>query len=128
MTRQERSGWRDEWISRKHREWGSSLGLVDIDWLVIEYSEKTPKAIIDYKNSAIKEINLNESIYVVQRKLGDMAGLPAFIVWYSKDPIWFKILPLNSFAKNYIGRPCFEMTEEEYVAFLFEIRGRQNCI
>ena len=49
-VKKERSGWRDEGISRRHRLWGVSCSATDIDFLLVEYIYNTPKAIIEYKN------------------------------------------------------------------------------
>ena len=35
-VRKERTGWRDEEISRRHRLWGVSCAATDIDFLLVE--------------------------------------------------------------------------------------------
>lgn len=34
---EERNGWRDERISKRHRQWGRDCPAVDIDFLMLEY-------------------------------------------------------------------------------------------
>ncbi len=35
-VRQERTGWRDEKISQRHREWGYNCPAVDLDFEVVD--------------------------------------------------------------------------------------------
>ena len=50
MTRQERTGWRDEGISRRHRTWGVALTAVDLDFMLVEYTDGKATALIEYKS------------------------------------------------------------------------------
>ena len=64
-VKKERSGWRDEGISRRHRLWGVSCSATDIDFLLVEYIYNTPKAIIEYKNEHAPPQKLSASQYQV---------------------------------------------------------------
>ncbi len=57
MANFERSGWRDQWLSSRHRIWGPGICASDIDWM--PYAEYTdggqPVAVCDYKHKAATE-------------------------------------------------------------------------
>ena len=57
-VRRERSGWRDEWISKRHRLWGFDCPAVDIDFLMLEYDRSVPCALIEYKEQHARPVNL----------------------------------------------------------------------
>ena len=123
QTRPERTGWRDEKLSRRHREWGFNCPAIDIDFLMIEYNQGEPVAIIDYKRftGSIKNVH-PKSIFAISQ-LADNSSIPFFVVYYWED-IWaFSIIPINEIAKNCLkGREKKILTEQEYVSFLYELR------
>ena len=47
-VRNERTGWRDEGISRRHRLWGVTCAATDIDFLLVEQNYNTPRAIVEW--------------------------------------------------------------------------------
>ena len=49
-VRQERTGWRDQAISLRHRTWGFNCPGVDFDFLMLEYSTGKPVAVVEYKH------------------------------------------------------------------------------
>lgn len=57
MTAYERTGWRDEAISARHRRWGYNVPAVDLDFPLIEYDRGVCKAIIDYKHIKAHPMN-----------------------------------------------------------------------
>ena len=120
----ERSGWRDERISRRHRErYGFDCPGVDIDFLLVEYDTGRPCAIVDYKHEQVDSLNVNHPNMRALACLGDMAGLPAFACGYADDFSWYWPVPLNDEARRacpHAGR----MTEKEWVSTLYRIRGR----
>lgn len=120
----ERSGWRDERISRRHRDWGWDCPVVDIDWLVAEYDHAKPVAIIEYKHEQAPPIQLNSVNCRVLAALGDMARLPVFIVRYADDFSWLRIAPLNALAKQWLPQRA-ELSEPDFVALLYRVRGRE---
>ena len=134
-TRPERTGWRDEAISRRHREWGACAG-VDIDFLLVEYRAGYPYALIEYKNKTSElgkailaknwtEANniLCDNTYQALRNLGDKAKIPVLVCIYDKnDRSKYIVFALNYYAKTYV--PQLKMYDEiGYVQLLYEIRG-----
>lgn len=97
---------------------------MDIDWLVAEYDQAKPVAIVEYKHEQAPPIKLNHVNCRVLAKLGDMAELPVFIVRYADDFSWMRIAPLNDLARQWAPLRA-EMTEPEYVSLLYKIRGRE---
>ena len=97
---EERSNWRDEWISKKHREWGWDCPAVDIDFLLIEYDKSIPKALIEYKEIRAKPQRASHPSYRAIIHLADAAHLPFFAVRYKQYGDWYKVIPLNQYAKR----------------------------
>lgn len=122
LVKQERTAWRDEAISRRHRTWGWDCPCIDIDFLLIEYTHNEPIALIEYKNEHAQNINFNSSGYKTLKRLADMAGLPAFNVRYADDFSWFEVVALNAAGVKWV-QSYQAMTEAEYVAFLYKLRG-----
>lgn len=123
MSSAERSGWRDEAISRKHREWGKDVPAVDIDFLMAEYDRAEPVAIIEYKQECAKPIPSGDPNLRTIANLADKADLPAFVVRYGADLSWFKARALNGKGREVLpGIATY--SEPEYVTFLYELRGR----
>lgn len=121
-VKKERSGWRDEGISRRHRLWGVSCSATDIDFLLVEYIYNTPKAIIEYKNEHAPPQKLSASQYQVLKKLGDRAQIPVFAVRYADDFSKFYVVPVNKKSSKLL-RKRTTMTENEFVTFLYKIRN-----
>jgi hypothetical protein len=119
----ERSGWRDEAISRRHREWGFNLPFADIDFLVCEYDRCRVAALIEYKNWKAKQISPQNPNIVTMRDLADRAQTPFFAVRYSEDLSTYYVVPLNYLANNVLAERTL-MSELEYVTFLYKLRGR----
>lgn len=117
----ERTGWRDEGISRRHRCWGVSCAATDIDFLLVEYNYNTPKAIVEYKNEHAPPQRLSSSQYQVLRKLGDRAQIPILAARYTSDFSKFTVVPVNENAKIFLPTRL-EMTESEFVGLLYRIR------
>lgn len=115
--------WRDEEISKRHREWGWNCPVVDIDFLVCEFNLGKPVALIEYKKHRIKKINENDINYRVLRDLADArySPLPFFVCFYWSE-IWaFKVVPMNETARAIILGEVV-MTEFDYVSFLYKLR------
>ena len=130
MSNVERTGWRDEWISRRHREWGLPCSALDIDFLLIEYRNGEPKALIEYKHHFAEIQDPKKPSYKALIKLGNCADIPVFGVRYDnnddKNP-QFTITPLNNKAKDFIINPNKDgrivLNERDYVKLLYKIRG-----
>lgn len=126
-VRQERTGWRDEDISARHRLWGWDCPAIDIDFLMVEYDYGSPKALIEYKywNETARHPNLNSPSYAAIRELADNSKIPFLIVFYFKNPWIFHVVPGNQFA-SLAGFPDQNRhwTEREFVESLYRLRGR----
>lgn len=122
MTAHERTGWRDQPMSDRHRKWGQNCPMVDIDFLVVEYDYCVPIALIEYKNerAEIKE----DANYKTLIRLGNMSRLPLFRVQYANTFEWWQVESLNGFAEHHLSAQT-KMTERQYVTFLYKLRGRK---
>lgn len=120
-VRQERTGWRDEGISQRHRLWGVTCAATDIDFLLVEYNYNTPRAIVEYKNEHAPPQKLSSSQYQVLRKLGDRAQIPVIAARYASDFSRFHVVPVNQNANDFLPKRI-ELTESEFVALLYRIR------
>jgi len=123
MSDRERTGWRDEAISTRHRAWGYNLPAVDVDFVLLEYDRAQPVALIEYKHEASAEVRASMPSYQALISLGNRAALPVFCVRYADDFAWFSVVPLNAQAR--LGWERTTMTEAQYVAFLYALRHRQ---
>ena len=121
-VREERTGWRDEALSRRHREWGWDCPMLDIDFLVVEYDSGKAIALIEYKHEMSPEQRSSHPSYQALIDLGNKAGMPVFAVRYAEDFSWWRIVPLNSEARGVTE--VTTLTEREYVALLYKLRGR----
>lgn len=122
----ERTGWRDEEISRRHREWGIALPAADLDFMLIEYSSRKVCALIEYKRYTARPVNLDSSSIVAISDFAKMGQVPFYIVryWPATDshPWYFQVTPVNSYAYEYVPVKRL-MSELEYVNLLYRVRG-----
>ena len=143
MTSNERQFKRDAWLSGRHRVWGRDVPAMDLDFILAEYDRCVPIALIDYKHERAT-INLESANIRTLTALGDMAGIPAFIVQYGhshqsgwshffeevpEDSVpWFQIIPLNVYAHG-ADLPSNDnntrLSELVFVSWLYEMRGRK---
>jgi hypothetical protein len=118
----ERTGWRCEWISQRHREWHFSLAMTDLDFVCIESRFSDPVALIEYK--AMRPRELQTSSLNAIRKLANLAALPFFITFYLERFPAFWVEPRNERAAAMIdASEAIAVSEREYVDFLFALRG-----
>jgi hypothetical protein len=120
----ETHGFRDERISRRHREYGWNCPAVDLDFCLVEYNFGKPVALVEYKHHNASTPVLKHPTYRALRDLADKysdGALPFFIAFYWPD-IWaYKILPVNHAAMQHFTD--FEViTEREYVKRLYRMR------
>ncbi len=138
-VRPERSGWRDEAISRRHREWGFDVPAVDVDFLLCEYDRATPRALIDYKHERAAPTEMTSANMTALRRLAEDRDyeLPAFVVRYTDDLAWYTVVPVNDHGRRALRRwamvrggpeepeaahGSLRMAERDFVAFLVYIR------
>lgn len=121
QVKTERTGWRDEWISNRHRGWGWDCPMVDIDWLVVDYTRKQAVAIVEYKAKGAKQPNPADANYTVLRGIADKLNIPFFVVFYSPDEAMFMVEAFNPLGKAIVANKQV-MTERQYVGFMYSIR------
>ena len=125
MSRRERSGWRDLALSERHRDWGFHCPAVDLDFVLVEYDQSEPVALIEYKQEGAPPVPPGSPSIVTIRRLADKAEIYAFIVRYGADLDWYLARALNYKAKTVVPEPEGKrMSEQEYMAFLHYLRGR----
>jgi hypothetical protein len=123
-VRAERSGWRDLSLSQRHRKWGWDCPAVDLDFLFLEYDRGKASALVEYKHENAAPQYASHPTYQAMIDLGDRAGIPVFGVRYAADFSWWRVTPLNTEAKRVLPSRR-EMTEEEWVALLYRVRGHE---
>jgi hypothetical protein len=124
-VRQERTGWRDERLSLRHRQWGWDCPGIDLDFLFLEYDRGKAVAIVEYKNEHASPQKASHPSYQAIIDLGNRAGIPVFACRYADDFSWWRIIPLNAIAKEKLPERA-DMTEAEWIDFLYALRG-QKC-
>lgn len=132
---QERSGWRDLELSRRHRRWGRSILATDLDAIIadLDYFTNEPyleykvsggvvviAALIDYKAHTGTR-KLESTSVDAQSTFATQAGVPFFIVHYTKGPWTFLVESFNDIArgKQKDGR----YSELAFVSMLHDLRG-----
>jgi len=121
-VRSERTGWRDEGLSRRHRRWGWDCPAVDLDFLMLEYDHGKASAIVEYKNEHAAPQYATHPTYQAMIDLGNRAMIPVIACRYSDDFSKWRVVPLNEFAKTFVPDRT-EMTEKQWVKLLYKIRG-----
>ena len=124
----ERTGWRDLRLSERHRRWGWDCPAVDLDFLFLEYDKGKAVALVEYKHELALVQHSTHPTYQAMIDLGNRASIPVFGVRYADDFTWWRVTPLNSWAKTFceevgLSQSATTMTEEEWVTFLYHIRG-----
>jgi hypothetical protein len=126
-VRKERTGWRDEEISKRHKNWGFNCPAVDLDFLMVEYNHGTPVAVVEYKYYKADEVEINHPTYRALRSLANnyssshTRGLPFLVVRYWKEPWCFIVRPANSLAEQWFDERE-KLSEVEFVQRLYRIR------
>lgn len=123
-VRNERTGWRDEGLSNRHRMWGWDCPAVDLDFLMLEYDRGKASAIVEYKNEHAKKQSFAHPTYQAMADLADRAGIPALFCRYKDDFSLWRVTPLNDEAKKYVAANT-DLTEKEWVRLLYRIRGHE---
>lgn len=123
MSFEERTGWRDEALSNRHRTWGKGCAAVDIDFLMLEYNYAAPAALVEYKNEFAAVQSSKHFTYQALAELANRARIPFFACRYASDFSWWKVTPLNPNAKEHIPETTV-MTESQWVELLYKTRGK----
>ena len=120
------NGWRDEWISNRHRAWGFNCPAVDLDFVMCEYHYGMPVALVEYKHMNAKAVDRSQPTYRALIALADgyrHRELPAFVARYESDNATFIIEPLNLHAKRHFGNVAgSRMCEQDFVRHLYLLR------
>lgn len=122
QAKPERTGWRDLHLSARHRKWGLACPAIDVDFLLCEYDKGKATALIEYKGEWAAKSYPSHPSYLALPNLGDRAQLPVFVVRYSMDFTFWKIIALNSVAKKMVPERV-EVNEQLFVTWLYNIRG-----
>ena len=121
---QERTGWRDQEISARHRKWGYDCPALDIDFLLLEYDQGKAAAIVEFKNEHAASIRMGHPGIQALIGLADAANIPMFLVRYADNFSWYFVTPGNTKAQEYVPQAT-KLTEPEWVQLLYRCRGRE---
>ena len=129
VVRTERTGWRCEAISRRHREWGYNCPAVDLDFVVAEYNHGKPVALIEYKDHHARQPDLLHPTYQALIALADGysgGAIPCLIAVYCPEQWWFRVVPLNEVARIHYAhiRSSETLTEQRFVRSLYLLRQK----
>lgn len=98
-VRLERTGWRDEWISSRHREFGWDAPMTDLDFPALEYNRGVPVALIEYKHYRAK-VNLSHPSMKAMSFMATKCEIPFFVIIYYPEFHNYHIIPMNEIAKQ----------------------------
>lgn len=118
----ERTGWRDAAISARHRQWGVSCSATDLDFVLVEHCYGVPAALVEYKALGVVEY-FNGPNYWAQAWLADRSEIPFVVAVYDPATWGVRVYPMNQLAQADFN-PAEELTEREWVAWLYRTRGR----
>ena len=121
-VRPERTNWRDQRISQRHRRWGWDCPAVDLDFLLLEYDRSRAAALVEYKHERAPVQHATRPSYQAMIDLGNRAGIPVFGVRYADDWSWWRVTPLNDHARKHVAQQT-HMSEEQWVSLLYRVRG-----
>lgn len=138
-VRKEKLGIRDLRYNNRHRDYGKTLRMYDVDFVEYDIKTNEPVAMVETKHGNQKVIDFNDPEVKCTLRLAERAQVPYFIVVYYPtgpdliDPnlinkfgdYWqFYVIPVNQLAKKKLPGPM-QMTEKLYVQFLYFIRNEK---
>lgn len=130
LWNRERTGWRDEWISKRHRHWGVEARAVDIDFLVVEFTQGVPYALIEYKSFHASTVLpwVEHPKYRAIAVMANRASLPFLIVRYWPNAV-FEVIPVNALARKHFSKTTM-LSEYAYVKWLYTVRQMElpGCV
>ena len=91
---------------------------------MLEYDKGKAVALVEYKHERAETATSGHPSYRALIDLGTRAGIPVFAVRYADDFAWWRVVPLNQCAHEYLAEPR-QMVEDEWVAFLYRLRGAE---
>ena len=121
-VKKERTGWRDENLSRRHRRWGWDCPAVDLDFLFLEYDKGKASALVEYKNEHASDQWACHPTYQAMIDLGNRANVPVLACRYKDDFSTWIVTPLNEQAKKFVPQRI-TVNERGWVNLLYGIRG-----
>ena len=124
-VRGERTGWRDQKLSERHRDWGFNCPAVDLDFLMVEYNVGLPVAVVEYKHHMARMPDFNHPTYRALRDLADGykgGGLPFMVAFYWPEVWAFRVIPANEVSRKWF-EPCEALTERDFVTRLYRMRA-----
>jgi hypothetical protein len=125
MSGFERTGWRDERLSLKHRQWGFDCPAADVDLLLVEYHIGVPVGLVEYKHFKARIPDFQHPTMRAFTLLADKYSdgpLPFIVAVYWPD-IWaFRIIPVNECAKQHFYENE-KLSEAEFVKRLYRMRS-----
>lgn len=120
----ERTGWRDQALSLRHRRWGFNCPGVDLDFVLLEYHLSKPVAIVEYKHERAQYPDLSHPSYQAMVGLANrVPALPLFVARYWPDTWAIHLIAVNDMAKSALGRTEARLSERQYVVFLHQLRA-----
>lgn len=136
-VRMERTNWRDNEISERHRQWGFNCPGVDLDFVMLEYNHGVPVAVVEYKHKNAREPKMDHPTYNALRHLADNhagGALPFLVVFYCPEEWWFRVIPGNERARELYAHAltdpvtgdaldCCILSEQRFVRSLYYMRG-----
>ena len=123
-VKEERTGWRDQGISARHRSWGYDCPALDIDFLMLEYDHGKAAALVEFKNEAAAQVHLGHPSMRAVIGLADNSAIPFFVVRYAGDFSWYDVHPTNAKAREIVPKQI-KLTESEWVQLLYFCRDRK---
>lgn len=128
-VKREFMGFRDAWISDRHRRWGKDAPMVDIDFLVIDYDRCQVRALVEYKcgvrddGIATAPPDFARANYQTLINMADRLSVPMFVVYYDRARITFTVYPANRWAQHLTTTPKI-FSEVEWVERIYALSGR----
>lgn len=120
-VRRERTGWRDQEISARHRLWGATCAATDLDFVLAEIHFGEPVALVEYKDFRAREIDRRTATYRALATMADRAGIPFVVVRYWPREWAFRVHPINDLAQEVFADPE-DLCELDYVSRLYALR------
>lgn len=129
MARRIDSGWRDGTLAAKHAGWGHAFPVAGMAFPMVEYDQGVPLAVISYIRRG-EELPTGGWVSAAYSAFSNMyretgEQLPFFTVQYDPRNWAYRIFGHNVPARDFLGTGGWhKMTEVEFVANLYRLRGR----